>query len=147
MIVAHGETASLYGLWPRKGTLTPGADADLTLVDPQATHVVRNDRLHPTRPGIVVMLPGSTSSRPTVALVPQCRGSSASCSAMSTASAARASARPRIGVPPVCEERPVNASSRRVEPEIRSTTPTPMPMPARSNTLPCSMCSSKSPRR
>jgi dihydroorotase-like cyclic amidohydrolase len=29
--------ARLYGLWPRKGSLLPGADADLVLVDPTAT--------------------------------------------------------------------------------------------------------------
>lgn len=44
--VLSGSTARLYGLWPRKGVVRPGADADLTLVDPSATHTIRNDDLH-----------------------------------------------------------------------------------------------------
>jgi dihydroorotase-like cyclic amidohydrolase len=32
--------ARLYGLYPRKGTLIPGADADVTLVDPERTRVI-----------------------------------------------------------------------------------------------------------
>ena len=39
-------TARLYGLYPRKGTLEPGADADFTLVDPQATTTVDRLRMH-----------------------------------------------------------------------------------------------------
>jgi dihydroorotase len=39
-------TARLYGLHPRKGSLQPGADADLTLVDPNARRTVSGDRLH-----------------------------------------------------------------------------------------------------
>ena len=35
--------AKLYGLWPRKGRLAAGADADITLVDPRATRVLRNE--------------------------------------------------------------------------------------------------------
>lgn len=31
-----------YGLWPRKGRLAPGSDADLILVDPAATRTLRN---------------------------------------------------------------------------------------------------------
>lgn len=35
--------ARVYGLWPRKGSLLPGADADLALVDPTATRILRNE--------------------------------------------------------------------------------------------------------
>jgi len=39
-------TARLYGLYPRKGNLQPGADADLTLVDPNARRTVSGPHLH-----------------------------------------------------------------------------------------------------
>ena len=39
-------TARLYGLFPRKGVLRPGADADLTLVDPAAWTTVDGSRLY-----------------------------------------------------------------------------------------------------
>lgn len=35
--------AKQYGLWPRKGQIAPGADADLALVDPSARTVLGND--------------------------------------------------------------------------------------------------------
>jgi len=35
-----------FGLFPRKGALIPGADADLVIVDPDATWTVRGDLLH-----------------------------------------------------------------------------------------------------
>jgi dihydropyrimidinase len=35
--------ARLFGLYPRKGILAPGSDADLVIVDPTAEHVVRAD--------------------------------------------------------------------------------------------------------
>ena len=44
--VLSASTARLYGLWPRKGVIRPGADADFTLVDPNAAHTVRNEDLH-----------------------------------------------------------------------------------------------------
>lgn len=34
--------ARTYGLWPRKGSLAPGADADMVLVDPQARRTLRS---------------------------------------------------------------------------------------------------------
>ena len=39
-------TARLYGLYPRKGAIVAGADADLTLVDPAATWTIRGEELH-----------------------------------------------------------------------------------------------------
>jgi allantoinase len=39
-------TARLYGLYPKKGAILPGADADLTLVDPEGDYVISNERLH-----------------------------------------------------------------------------------------------------
>lgn len=44
-ILSEG-AARLYGLFPRKGVIAPGADADLTLVDPQRSREVVNERLH-----------------------------------------------------------------------------------------------------
>jgi dihydroorotase-like cyclic amidohydrolase len=35
----------LYGLWPAKGRLEPGADADLVLVDPIARWQVKNEHI------------------------------------------------------------------------------------------------------
>jgi dihydropyrimidinase len=43
--VTSQETARLFGLYPRKGTLLPGADADFVIVDPDAEWVVRADEL------------------------------------------------------------------------------------------------------
>jgi dihydroorotase len=38
--------AKAFGLWPRKGTLTVGADADIVLVDMSATGRITADALH-----------------------------------------------------------------------------------------------------
>ncbi|MGH2573635.1 MAG: dihydroorotase [Actinomycetota bacterium] len=39
-------TARLYRLFPRKGSLLPGGDADFTIVDPSESFEIRNERLH-----------------------------------------------------------------------------------------------------
>ena len=38
--------ARIYGLWPRKGALQPGADADLVLYDPAVSSTLSADALH-----------------------------------------------------------------------------------------------------
>ena len=37
--------ARLYGYYPRKGSLLPGADADITLVDPARSRMIRDDQV------------------------------------------------------------------------------------------------------
>ncbi len=48
--VMSTSTAKLYGLYPRKGVIRVGSDADLTLVDPAAVRVVRNEELVAKQP-------------------------------------------------------------------------------------------------
>ncbi len=43
--------ARLYGLWPRKGRLAPGADADLVVVDPEERWTVRDEDILSRRRG------------------------------------------------------------------------------------------------
>lgn len=43
-------TARLYGLYPRKGAIQPGSDADLTLIDPTVEWTIDNARLHSKHP-------------------------------------------------------------------------------------------------
>jgi len=38
--------ARLFGLYPRKGTLLPGSDADLVIFDPEKRMTLDADRLH-----------------------------------------------------------------------------------------------------
>jgi dihydroorotase (multifunctional complex type) len=39
------QPARLYGYFPRKGALLPGADADITLIDPTRSRVIRDDQV------------------------------------------------------------------------------------------------------
>ena len=38
--------AKLYGLYPRKGSLLPGTDADITIIDPQVEYTINKEDLH-----------------------------------------------------------------------------------------------------
>lgn len=61
--------AKIYGLYPRKGSLMPGADADIVLWDPNASQVIRHAMLHdacdfsPYENHAVTGLPAMTFSR------------------------------------------------------------------------------------
>jgi dihydroorotase len=48
--VLSESTARLYGLYPRKGTLEVGSDADFTLVDPNGSTLVDQARMHSKQP-------------------------------------------------------------------------------------------------
>lgn len=38
--------AKLFGLWPQKGLLAPGADGDIVIIDPRRTTTIRHNLLH-----------------------------------------------------------------------------------------------------
>ena len=44
--IASCNPARLMGLYPKKGTIQPGADADLILVDPEKTGLIKEESLH-----------------------------------------------------------------------------------------------------
>ncbi len=44
--LTSGNPARLFGLWPRKGNLNLGADADVVIFDPRQSTIVNHSRLH-----------------------------------------------------------------------------------------------------
>lgn len=44
--IVSAAPAQLFGLWPRKGALAPGSDADVVIFDPRAEYVLRSTHLH-----------------------------------------------------------------------------------------------------
>lgn len=44
--LTSSNSARLFGLWPRKGNLNPGADADVVIFDPHQSTVIRHAELH-----------------------------------------------------------------------------------------------------
>lgn len=61
--IGSANPARLFGLWPTKGAIQPGSDADLAIVDVDATWTIRHDDVlskcgWTARDGIVVGEPG-----------------------------------------------------------------------------------------
>lgn len=48
--ILSSSTAHLYGIYPQKGSLKPGTDADMTIVDPNDSAIVRNENMHALNP-------------------------------------------------------------------------------------------------
>jgi dihydropyrimidinase len=44
--LVSSNAARIMGLYPRKGALVAGADADITVLDPALRRVIRNEDLH-----------------------------------------------------------------------------------------------------
>ena len=46
MAVTSTNTARIFNIWPKKGTLQPGADADIVVWDPNKTRTISVDTHH-----------------------------------------------------------------------------------------------------
>jgi len=46
--MVSSNAARVMGLYPRKGAIAPGADADITVLDPRLARTIRNEDLHET---------------------------------------------------------------------------------------------------
>ena len=46
--VTSTNAAKIFGLYPKKGTLLPGSDADIVLIDPRREHTLTASDLHST---------------------------------------------------------------------------------------------------